>query len=195
MSLGRDEEQVDIAIIGAGAAGLFATIWAWKNLESYPIRIAVFDGAKKLGAKILVAGGGRCNVTHRRVTEHDFAGSSPAAIRKVLRRFTVAQAIQFFSSAGVELKEEETGKLFPVTDSARTILHALIEQAKKVHASLAHPARVTEIEQLTADEIANGQAGAVVPCRVHLWCGGGSTRHCVYRWKIIAQEWLRRWRL
>jgi len=156
MSLGRDEEQVDIAIIGAGAAGLFATIWAGKNLESYPIRIAVFDGAKKLGAKILVAGGGRCNVTHRRVTEHDFAGSSPAAIRKVLRRFTVAQVIQFFSSAGVELKEEETGKLFPVTDSARTILHALIEQAKKVHASLAHPARVTEIEQLTADEIANG---------------------------------------
>ena len=131
MSLGRDEEQVDIAIIGAGAAGLFATIWAGKNLESYPIRIAVFDGAKKLGAKILVAGGGRCNVTHRRVTEHDFAGSSPAAIRKVLRRFTVAQVIQFFSSAGVELKEEETGKLFPVTDSARTILHALIEQAKK----------------------------------------------------------------
>ncbi len=143
-----EEEHVDVAIIGAGAAGLFAAIWAGRNSEGHPIRIAVFDGAKKLGAKILVAGGGRCNVTHRRVTEHDFSGSSPAAIRKVLRRFSVAQTIHFFSEAGVELKEEETGKLFPVTDSARTILNALIDQSKESHASLAHPSRVTDIEQL-----------------------------------------------
>jgi predicted Rossmann fold flavoprotein len=143
-----EEEHVDVAIIGAGAAGLFAAIWAGRNSEGHPIRIAVFDGAKKLGAKILVAGGGRCNVTHRRVTEHDFSGSSPAAIRKVLRRFPVTQTIHFFSEAGVELKEEETGKLFPVTDSARTILNALIDQSKESHASLAHPSRVTDIEQL-----------------------------------------------
>jgi predicted Rossmann fold flavoprotein len=143
-----EEEHIDVAIIGAGAAGLFAAIWAGKNLEGHPIGITVFDGAKKLGAKILVAGGGRCNVTHRRVTEHDFAGSSPAAIRKVLRRFSVAHTIHFFSEAGVELKEEETGKLFPVTDSARTILNALIDQSKESHVSLEHPARVTDIEQL-----------------------------------------------
>ena len=148
MSHRYQEEHVDVAIVGAGAAGLFAAIWAGRNSEGHPIQIAVFDSAKKLGAKILVAGGGRCNVTHRRVTENDFAGSSPAAIRKVLRRFTVAQTVQFFSDAGVELKEEGTGKLFPVTDSARTILNALIDQSKESHASLEHPARVTDIEQL-----------------------------------------------
>lgn len=148
MSHRYQEEHVDVAIVGAGAAGLFAAIWAGRNSEGHPIQIAVFDSAKKLGAKILVAGGGRCNVTHCRVTENDFAGSSPAAIRKVLRRFTVAQTVQFFSDAGVELKEEETGKLFPVTDSARTILNALIDQSKESHASLEHPARVTDIEQL-----------------------------------------------
>jgi hypothetical protein len=145
------KEQVDVAIVGAGAAGLFAAIWAGRNSEAHPIRIAVFDGAKKLGAKILVAGGGRCNVTHCRVTEHDFAGSSPAAIRKVLRRFSVAQTIQFFSDAGVELREEETGKLFPVTDSARTILNVLIDQSKASHASIVHPARVAEVEHLPCD--------------------------------------------
>ena len=150
------EEHVDVAIIGAGAAGLFAAIWAGRNSEGYPTGITVFDGAKKLGAKILVAGGGRCNVTHRRVTEHDFAGSSPAAIRKVLRRFSIAQTIHFFSDAGVELKEEETGKLFPETDSARTILNALIDQSKESHASIAHPARVTDIEQLPEGGTANG---------------------------------------
>ena len=144
----REEEHVDVVIVGAGAAGLFAAIWAGRNSEAHPNRIAVFDGAKKLGAKILVAGGGRCNVTHCRVTEHDFAGSSPAAIRKVLRRFSVAQTIQFFSDAGVALKEEETGKLFPVTDSARTILNVLIDQSKESHASIVHPARVAEVEHL-----------------------------------------------
>ena len=144
----REEGHVDVAIVGAGAAGLFAAIWAGRNSKAHPIRIAVFDGAKKLGAKILVAGGGRCNVTHCRVTEHDFAGSSPAAIRKVLRRFSVAQTIQFFSDAGVALKEEETGKLFPVTDSARTILNVLIDQSKESHASIVHPARVAEVEHL-----------------------------------------------
>ncbi len=147
----REERHVDVAIVGAGAAGLFAAIWAGRNSEAHPIRIAVFDGAKKLGAKILVAGGGRCNVTHCRVTEHDFAGSSPAAIRKVLRRFSVAQTIQFFSDAGVELKEEETGKLFPVTDSARTILNALIDQSKESHVAIVHPARVAEVEHLPCD--------------------------------------------
>ena len=147
----REEEHVDVVIVGAGAAGLFAAIWAGRNSKAHPIRIAVFDGAKKLGAKILVAGGGRCNVTHCRVTEHDFAGSSPAAIRKVLRRFSVAQTIQFFSDAGVELKEEETGKLFPVTDSARTILNVLIDQSKESHASIVHPARVAEVEHLPCD--------------------------------------------
>jgi predicted Rossmann fold flavoprotein len=151
----REERHVDVAIVGAGAAGLFAAIWAGRNSEAHPIRIAVFDGAKKLGAKILVAGGGRCNVTHCRVTEHDFAGSSPAAIRKVLRRFSVAQTIQFFSDAGVELKEEETGKLFPVTDSARTILNALIDQSKESHVAIVHPARVAEVEHLPCDGAAS----------------------------------------
>ena len=83
------DEHVDVAIIGAGAAGLFAALWAGRNSEGHPIRIAVFDGAKKLGAKILVAGGGRCNVTHRRVTEHDFrwkqSGSNSQSVASLFR--------------------------------------------------------------------------------------------------------------
>ena len=58
-------EQCDIGIVGAGAAGLMAAIWAGRT---HPGRsIVLLDGAKKLGAKILVAGGGRCNVTHYKV--------------------------------------------------------------------------------------------------------------------------------
>ena len=150
------EAVVDVAIVGAGAAGLFAAIWAGKKVEGQSVQIAVLDSARKLGAKILVAGGGRCNVTHCRVTEHDFAGSSPAAIRKVLRRFSVEQTVQFFADAGVELKKEETGKLFPVSDSARTILQALLDQVQSVDASIIHPARVTDIDQLPCNVLTKG---------------------------------------
>ena len=150
------EAVVDVAIVGAGAAGLFAAIWAGKKVEGHSVQIAVLDSARKLGAKILVAGGGRCNVTHCRVTEHDFAGSSPAAIRKVLRRFSVEQTVQFFADAGIELKKEETGKLFPVSDSARTILQALLDQAQSVDVSITHPARVTDIDQLPCDGLTKG---------------------------------------
>ena len=150
------EAVVDVAIVGAGAAGLFAAIWAGKKVEGHSVQIAVLDSARKLGAKILVAGGGRCNVTHCRVTEHDFAGSSPAAIRKVLRRFSVEQTVEFFADAGIELKKEETGKLFPVSDSARTILQALLDQAQSVDVSITHPARVTDIDQLPCNVLTKG---------------------------------------
>ena len=153
----HEEVVVDVAIVGAGAAGLFAAIWAGKKGGGHSIQIAVLDSARKLGAKILVAGGGRCNVTHCQVTEHDFAGSSPAAIRKVLRRFSVKQTVQFFADAGVELKQEETGKLFPVSDSARTILQALLDQAQSVDAFIRHPARVTDIDQLPCNGLAKGR--------------------------------------
>jgi len=139
----------DILVIGAGAAGLFAATWAGRTAAAAgrPLRLVVVDGARKLGAKILVAGGGRCNVTHERVSEADFAGSSPAAIRKVLRRFGVADTIRFFAAAGVELKREETGKLFPVTDSARTVLEALLREARAAGARIVHPARITRLER------------------------------------------------
>jgi predicted flavoprotein YhiN len=63
----HEEAVVDVAIVGAGAAGLFAAIWAGKKVGEHSIQIAVLDSARKLGAKILVAGGGRCNVTHCQV--------------------------------------------------------------------------------------------------------------------------------
>jgi hypothetical protein len=82
-----------------------------------------------MGAKILIAGGGRCNVTHHAVDETGFAGSTPKAIRNVLRRFAVPDTVAFFEELGVKLKREETGKLFPVTDRARTVLDALLTSA------------------------------------------------------------------
>ena len=108
-------------------------------------KILALDSAKKLGAKILVAGGGRCNVTHHAVDESAYAGSSRHAIRKVLGRFGVDRTVEFFKELGVELKREETGKLFPTTDSARTVLDALLAATKRAGVELRHPCRVESI--------------------------------------------------
>jgi predicted Rossmann fold flavoprotein len=138
-----------LCIIGAGAAGLFASIFAGREVRSSGHRLFMraFDGAPKLGAKILVAGGGRCNVTHHVVDELQYAGSSRNAIKKVLRRFDVKETVEFFQELGVELKQEETGKLFPVTDRAATVLHALLDEVKRVGVLLQHPERVHSISR------------------------------------------------
>jgi predicted Rossmann fold flavoprotein len=130
--------------VGAGAAGLMAAIWAARTAPPGR-RVVVLDGARVLGAKILVSGGGRCNVTHHAVDETAFNGSTPAAIRKVLRRFDVARTMAFFRELGVELKREETGKLFPVTDRARTVLDALLGAARNAGVVLRHPFRVAAL--------------------------------------------------
>lgn len=168
--------RVDIAIVGAGAAGLFAAAWAGRTAQGRGLTpsIVAVDGARKLGAKILVAGGGRCNVTHWRVADSDFAGSTPPAIRKVLARFTVDDTVAFFKAAGVELKREDTGKLFPVTDSARTVLDALVREATRCGATLMHPARVEAIVREPAGFLVTTSAGPLRAARVILCTGGKS---------------------
>jgi predicted Rossmann fold flavoprotein len=136
-------QKAEIAVIGAGAAGLMAALTAARAAPG--ARVVALDGAARLGAKILIAGGGRCNVTHHVVTERDFSGSTPAAIRRILRAFDVDAVRAFFEAEGVELKREATGKLFPVSDKARDVLDALVGAATRAGVVLDHPRRVTGI--------------------------------------------------
>lgn len=140
-------ERVDIAIIGAGAAGLMTAIHAGRGLMGSGRRVVVLDGASTIGVKILVAGGGRCNVTHHAVDEKQYAGGSRNTIRKVLRRFDVPETVAFFKELGVELKREETGKLFPTTDRAQTVLDAMLREIERVGVEIRHPWRVGAIEK------------------------------------------------
>lgn len=176
----------DIAVVGAGAAGLFAAIWAGRHVHTSrgsahtsldlrpeagssaltdPLRIVIVDGAKKLGAKILVAGGGRCNVTHHAVDESAYAGASRKSIRKVLLRFPVERTIEFFASQGVDLKREDTGKLFPVADQARVVLDAILAAARDAGVEIRNPWRVGSIaiEPCTSQESMNNQAHGRLP--------------------------------
>ena len=161
--------DADVVVVGTGAAGLFAAIHAGRA----GARVIALDGARTLGAKILVAGGGRCNVTHHAVDEKAYAGSSPNAVRNVLRRFGVAETVRFFEAYGVELKREETGKLFPTTDDAHTILDALLEAAREAGVEIRHPRRVTAIGRDAGGGFSvRGEWGLLRAPRVILATGG-----------------------
>src|SRR5690349_364831 len=91
--------------------------------------VVLLDGAAKPGAKILVSGGSRCNVTNTIVTERDFSGGKSTIVRRILRGFPVADTVAFFDALGVALREEPGGKLFPISNRSRDVLDALLHAA------------------------------------------------------------------
>lgn len=120
---------LDVVVVGAGAAGLAAAIFTARMKPGS--RVVILDGASKVGAKILVSGGGRCNVTHEAVDAADFWGGSPNVVRRVLAALPVDRTIAFFKEIGVTLHVEDRGKLFPDSNSARTVLDALLSEAER----------------------------------------------------------------
>jgi hypothetical protein len=163
-------EIADVAIVGGGAAGLAAAIFA---AEAAPRdrRVVLLDGAKTLGAKILVSGGGRCNVTHELVTADDFNGSRNI-IRNVLAAFDAAATVRWFASLGVELKREETGKLFPVTDSARTVLNALLNRCRELGVVILPGSRVTCVAK-PSELFQIQHTGGTLAAPAVIFCTGG----------------------
>lgn len=143
MSADADNTVTDIAIVGAGAAGLFAAIAAAGARPG--VRVVVLEGARTVGAKILVSGGSRCNVTNVEVTERDFHGGSSRTVRHVLRAFPAAAAAAWFRGAGVALHEEAGGKLFPDTNRSRTVLDALLRECARLGVVIRTSARVSAV--------------------------------------------------
>jgi predicted Rossmann fold flavoprotein len=139
-------DMQDVVVVGAGAAGLAASIFAAEAASkgSREQRIVLLDGAKTIGAKILVSGGGRCNVTHEIVSPTDYFGNR-RIIKNILAALTVEQTVEWFASLGVALKREETGKLFPTTDKARIVLHALVNRCRTLGVVICPDHRVTDI--------------------------------------------------
>jgi hypothetical protein len=167
------DQFADLAIIGGGAAGLASAIFAAQAAPAGH-RIVVLEGAKTLGAKILVSGGGRCNLTHEKVAARDFNGSQKI-IRNVLAAFDADAAVEWFRSLGVELKREPTGKLFPVSDSARTVLNALVHRCEELNVSLQTESRVTQIAAPSgeSDSFVITHAKGELRCRRVIVSAGG----------------------
>ena len=162
----------DVLIVGAGAAGFATAIFT--RMRNPALRVRLLDGARQPGAKILVSGGGRCNVTNRVVTERDYWGGPPAVIRRVLRAMPVQATVRFFESAGITLHEEHDGKLFPDSNRARDVLDALVDQATSHGVEQLWSHRVSRSPHATGASSFPRRRASMTATRVVLATGGQS---------------------
>jgi predicted Rossmann fold flavoprotein len=132
----------DVAIVGAGAAGLAAAVFT-RRLTTRSVLL--LESATKAGAKILVSGGGRCNVTNAVITDTDFWGGRRTIVRQILRAFPVPDTVAFFRELGVPLHEEADGKLFPDSNRARDVLDGLLRELARTGARLVPGCRVLDV--------------------------------------------------
>ena len=166
-------ETVDLAVVGAGAAGLAAAIFAARHAPHAHVRC--IDGARHVGAKILVSGGSRCNVTNTDVSERDFWGGSPHLVKRVLRAFPADRAVAFFGELGVSLHEEEDGKLFPDSNRSRTVLDALLSALQDAGGHMDTAQRVRDVRREDGTFVIDTESGRrYVARRLVLATGGRS---------------------
>src|SRR5262245_8144864 len=168
----RHTDTADVVIVGAGAAGLAAAVFCARGAAR--ARVICIDGAKAVGAKILVSGGSRCNVTNRIVTEHDFWGGERRIVRDVLRAYPPSHAVDFFDELGVRLREEDDGKLFPESNRARTVLDALMRALSTSGAELHTGRRISGIRQVEHEGfLLTANAGCVYRAPLVVLATGG----------------------
>ena len=138
------------------------------------LRVVVLEGARQPGAKILVSGGSRCNVTNVLVSERDFWGGPKTIIRRVLRAFTVEETVALFRELGVRLHEEPGGKIFPDSNRSRDVLEALLREVKACGAMLLAGHRVQSIDRAGRGFAISTPHGTIRASRVVIATGGQS---------------------
>lgn len=133
-----------VVVIGAGAAGTMAAIFA----AEAGAETLLVERTKDGGRKILISGGGRCNVLPSRLDESRYVtDSSPNTLRKILRAWPLADQIAFFErEVGIALEEEvESAKLFPASHRARDVRDGLLALARRRGARLLADTRVVDV--------------------------------------------------
>lgn len=125
--------KYDIVIVGGGAAGFFTAINIVEKNPNY--KVAILERGKEVLTKVKVSGGGRCNVTHACFVPNDLVKYYPRGekeLRGPFHQFCSGDTIEWFEKHGVELKIEEDGRMFPVSNSSQTIIDCFIQATKKL---------------------------------------------------------------
>lgn len=138
-----------VVIIGGGAAGFFA---AANISELYPDwTITIIERGKNVLEKVRISGGGRCNVTHACFEPKELVKFYPRGHKELLapfHRFCTGDTIVWFEKHSVELKIEEDGRMFPITDSSQTIVDCLTKAVQKPNIKIQKSERVDALNRL-----------------------------------------------
>ncbi|WP_096595248.1 aminoacetone oxidase family FAD-binding enzyme [Calothrix sp. NIES-2098] len=139
-----------IVVIGGGAAGFFGAI-ACANINPHA-QVTLLEASRQPLAKVLISGGGRCNVTHACFEAQRLVQNYPRGGKALLGAFTRFQpqdTIAWFAARGVQLKTEADGRMFPITDNSETIVDCLMNAAQAAGVKLRVGTPVVAVKQQT----------------------------------------------
>ena len=167
------DDGFDIAVIGGGAAGAMAAIRAAELGK----KVALFERNDSIGRKILITGRGRCNITNSAPIETFIKkfGENGKFLRTAFYKFFNTDLIEFFRSCGLDVKVERQGRVFPVTDKARSVVEALVKRLIDLDVKVIYNSRLTSIKT-DADRFMLEIGGQIVMTakRVIIATGGAS---------------------
>ena len=170
------------AIIGAGAAGIFAAI---NTKEIFPnSEVIIFEKTSKLLSKVLVSGGGRCNITNSEQSISEFSKNYPRGgkqLKKLLGTFNNQHTINWFEKKGVVIIAEEDGRMFPKSNTSKTIYDLFLSETERLGIKINLKSGVNKLKQIGEKiqlEI-NGQNFLFDKVIV---CTGGSSKKEGFNW-------------
>ncbi|KQL53249.1 hypothetical protein AN964_06940 [Heyndrickxia shackletonii] len=151
--------KFDVIVVGGGPSGLMAAIAAGEKNA----KVMLIDKGDKLGRKLAISGGGRCNVTNRLPIE-EIVKHIPGNGRFLYSAFSIfnnEDIIQFFENLGIKLKEEDHGRMFPVTNKAQSVVDALLKRLSELNVTIKTNTPVKEVlydhQQVTGVMLQNGE--------------------------------------
>ena len=138
-----------LIVIGGGAAGFFCAVNAAKMNPL--LKVVIVEKTSKLLGKLKISGGGRCNVTHACFSMADMIKKYPrgsAFLKKAFHQFFTTDTITWFNERGVELKTENDGRMFPVSNTSQTIVDCLMQEVNKYGIEILMNKEVIEVNKL-----------------------------------------------
>ncbi len=134
----------DVVVIGGGPAGMMTAGRAAERGK----KVLLLEKNSGLGKKLLITGGGRCNVTNNKLIVRDMVSTykgSDQFLFSAFSQFDVARALDFFHTRGMETKEENEGRMFPVSDSAQSVWDVLVKYMRENKVGVRSDSAVTDI--------------------------------------------------
>ena len=142
--------NTDVIIVGGGAAGFFTAINLAKNNPT--LKIVILERSSEVLTKVRISGGGRCNVTHAEFSPKELTQNYPRGEKELLgpfHTFMTGDTIEWFESRGVSLKIEDDGRMFPESNSSKTIIDCFLNEAERLNVEVLkqHPVQSIQKEE------------------------------------------------
>lgn len=162
----------DVIIVGGGPAGLFAAA----NIDK-KYKVALLEGNKRVGVKLLMTGAGQCNITNaENIKKFPSRYNNPGFVRKILYEFNNIMLMEYFKNKGLELVEREDKKVFPSDYKASSVVEFLVEEIKIRKHEIFLNEKVVEIKYIKTAEVFNVKTGKnIYSARKLILAGGGKS--------------------